>query len=66
MKWIGPLFTNAGWWFAYVLYSDDEWFIDKDNPIKIGAGKFGIMLLLIMEKSTERVRSTRSTYSKKG
>ncbi|UXD87320.1 hypothetical protein [Thalassolituus hydrocarboniclasticus] len=50
MKWIGPLFTNAGGWSAYVSYSDGEWYIDKDSPIKIGEGKSGLMLLPIMKK----------------
>ncbi|MEZ9526339.1 hypothetical protein [Enterovibrio norvegicus] len=50
MKWIGPLFTNAGGWSAYVSYFDGEWYIDKENPKKIGEGKSGLMLLPIMEK----------------
>jgi hypothetical protein len=50
MKWIGPLFTNAGGWSAYVSYNGGVWYIDKENPIKIGEGKSGLMLLPIMEK----------------
>mgnify|MGYP000143708238 CR=1 FL=1 len=50
MKWIGPLFTNAGGWSAYVSYFDGEWYIDRDTPIKIGEGKSGVMLLPMMEK----------------
>lgn len=50
MKWIGPIFTNAGGWSAYVSYFNGDWYIDKENPIKIGEGKSGLMLLPIMEK----------------
>ncbi len=50
MKWIGPLFKNAGGWSAYVSYQDDMWFIDRENPIVIGEGKSGIMLLPMMEE----------------
>jgi len=50
MKWIGPLFTNAGGWSAYVSYFDGEWYIDRVTPIKIGEGKSGVMLLPMMEK----------------
>lgn len=50
MKWIGPLFSNAGGWSAYVSYADGEWYIDKEDPIKIGEGKSGLMLLPIMDK----------------
>lgn len=50
MKWIGPLFTNAGGWSAYVSYFEGEWYIDKEYPIKIGEGKSGLMLLPMMEK----------------
>ena len=50
MNWIGPLFTNAAGWSAYVSYKDGVWYVDKENPIKIGEGKSGMMLLPIMEK----------------
>ena len=50
MKWIGPLFTNAGGWSAFVSYHNGEWCIDKDNPIKIGEGRSGMMLLPILQK----------------
>lgn len=50
MKWIGPLFINIGGWAAYVSYIDGDWYVDKENPIKIGEGKSGLMLLPMMEK----------------
>jgi hypothetical protein len=50
MKWIGPLFTNAGGWAAFVSYHNGEWYIDQDNPTKIGEGRSPIMLLPILQK----------------
>ena len=49
MKWIGPLFENAGGWKAYVSFNDGAWFIDKDDPIKIERGKAGVMLLPMLD-----------------
>lgn len=50
MKWIGPLFTNAGGWSADVSYFNGVWYINKEDPIRIGEGKSGLMLLPMMEK----------------
>ena len=50
MKWIGPLFRNDGGWDAFVAYEDGLWYIDKDEPIEVGKGKSGIMLLPILQK----------------
>ncbi|TQV87162.1 hypothetical protein [Aliikangiella coralliicola] len=50
MKWIGPLFTNSGGWSAYVSFENGSWFIDKDNPVKIGDGRSAMLLLPMMEK----------------
>jgi len=50
MKWIGPLFTNAGGWAAYVSYENGAWYLDRDNPIRIGEGKSGTMLLPLMQE----------------
>ena len=49
MKWIGPLFTNAGGWAAYVSYENGIWYIDRDTPTKIGEGRSGTQLLPIMQ-----------------
>ena len=50
MKWIGPLFKNAGGWEAFVAYENGKWFLDKDSPVEIGAGKSGVMLLPLLQK----------------
>lgn len=50
MKWIGPLFKNAGGWEAFVAFEKGTWFVDKSSPIKIGEGKSGVMLLPLLQK----------------
>jgi hypothetical protein len=50
MKWIGPLFTNAGGWAAYVSYQDGVWYIGHENPTIIGEGKSGMLLLPMMQE----------------
>ncbi len=50
MKWIGPLFKNAGGWEAFVALEEGRWFVDKESPVEIGMGKSGVMLLPLLQK----------------
>ena len=50
MKWIGPLFINAGGWPAYVALHNGDWYINKDNPILISEENSGTLLLPLMEE----------------
>jgi len=50
MKWIGPLFENAGGWKAFVSFSDGIWYVKNNEPVKIGDGKSGVMLLPILDE----------------
>ena len=50
MKWIGPIFKNAGGWEAFVAYESGVWYLDKENPIEIGKSKSAVMLLPILQK----------------
>ncbi len=50
MKWIGPLFRNAGGWEAFVAYENDRWYVDKENTVEIDSDKSGVMLLPMLQK----------------
>ncbi|MDG9667765.1 hypothetical protein ONV78_08485 [Hahella sp. CR1] len=50
MQWIGPLFTNAAGWKAYVSFAEGKWYIKHDGSLEIGKGRSGLMLLPILEK----------------
>ena len=54
MKWIGPLFENAGGRKAFVAFSDDVWYIKNSEPLKIDAGKPGVMLLPMLDEKYGR------------
>ena len=66
MKWIGPLFTNAGGWKAFVAFEQGKWFVDKDSPIEIGTGKSGVMLLPLLQKGYGESFETQITLLEKG
>lgn len=50
MKWIGPLFKNAGGWEAYVSYHNGKWFIDKESPEEINWATNGVKLLPMLQE----------------
>ena len=66
MKWIGPLFRNGGGWDAFVAYEDGLWYVDKDEPIEVGKGKSGIMLLPILQKGYGENYSTQIVILRQG
>ena len=66
MKWIGPLFTNAGGWEAYVSYHEGEWFIDKESPIVIEGTKSGVKLLPMLQEDYGKGYENQLKILKKG
>lgn len=66
MKWIGPLFTNAGGWEAYVSYHDGKWFIDKDSPIVIEGTESGVKLLPMLQEEYGKGYENQLKILKKG
>lgn len=66
MKWIGPLFKNAGSWEAFVALEEGKWFVDKDSPVEIGIGKSGVMLLPLLQKGYGEDFETQITILQNG